>query len=67
MRQSAPPLYVRKYIGRAQFETFVQAVVDILLSNGPSKDFPETFYLDQDRLRVRAVEGLESAGGLAVL
>ena len=52
MRQSAPPSYVRKDIGRAQFETFVQAVVDILLSNDPSKDFPETFYLDQDRLRV---------------
>ena len=55
MRQSAPPSYVRKDIRRAQFETFVQAVVDILLSNGPSKDFPETFYLDQDRLRVQAV------------
>ena len=51
MRHSAPLSYVRKDIGRAQFETFVQAVVHILLSNDPSKDFPETFYLDQDRLR----------------
>lgn len=51
MRQSVPLSYVRKDIGRAQFETFVQAVVHILLSNDPSKDFPETFYLDQDRLR----------------
>ena len=51
MRHSTPLSYVRKDIGRAQFETFVQAVVHILLSNDPSKDFPETFYLDQDRLR----------------
>ncbi|OCL09310.1 hypothetical protein AOQ84DRAFT_291507 [Glonium stellatum] len=56
MRQSAPPSYVRKGTGRAQFETFVQSLVHILLSNDPSKDFPETFYLDQDRLRALKCE-----------
>ncbi|KAF2740681.1 Tcp11-domain-containing protein [Polyplosphaeria fusca] len=36
---------------RVQLEVFVRQVVCTLFSNGPQCDFPETFYLDQDRLQ----------------
>ncbi|KAF2184381.1 hypothetical protein K469DRAFT_580136 [Zopfia rhizophila CBS 207.26] len=41
---------------RFQLEIFVRAVVSILFSNDPCCDFPETFYLDQDRLRALKAE-----------
>ncbi|KAF2467110.1 T-complex 11 [Lindgomyces ingoldianus] len=35
---------------RVQLGVFVRAVVSMLFSRGPSCEFPETFYLDQERL-----------------
>ncbi|KAF2201985.1 T-complex 11 [Delitschia confertaspora ATCC 74209] len=36
---------------RLQLEVFIRAVVSLLFSQDPHNEFPETFYLDQDRLR----------------
>jgi hypothetical protein len=36
---------------RFHLEVFVRAVVSLLFSHNPLEEFPETFYLDQDRLR----------------
>lgn len=37
---------------RLHLDVFVRAVVSSLFTTDPNCDFPETFYLDQDRLRV---------------
>lgn len=42
---------VAKERSHFQFETFASSVLHLLLSNNPRQSFPETFYLDADRLR----------------
>jgi hypothetical protein len=46
----------RKNVWHARLEIFVRAVVAQLFNRNGRDDFPETFYLDQDRLRSLKVE-----------
>ncbi|PSN68856.1 hypothetical protein BS50DRAFT_464708, partial [Corynespora cassiicola Philippines] len=43
-------------VSRFQVDVFTRAIVSILFSRSGPRDFPETFYLDQDRLRVLKCE-----------
>ncbi|KAF2794653.1 Tcp11-domain-containing protein [Melanomma pulvis-pyrius CBS 109.77] len=52
-RQQCTP---QRDIHRFQLDVFVRAVVSMLFSANQRCDFPETFYLDQDRLRVLKAE-----------
>jgi hypothetical protein len=52
-RQECTP---QRDVRRLQLDTFVRAVVSTLFSGSSQCNFPETFYLDQDRLRTLKAE-----------
>jgi hypothetical protein len=52
-RQQCTP---QRDVHRFQIDVFVRAVVSTLFSGSPHCDLPETFYLDQDRLRLLKAE-----------
>ncbi|OCK85330.1 Tcp11-domain-containing protein [Lepidopterella palustris CBS 459.81] len=51
LRQLSPESFLHKDLGRVQLEVFIHGLIGLLLSNDSRNDFPETFYLDHDRLR----------------